>query len=168
MKFFSPTFLRTLITGHLITELTVSQLNFLENHDEIIEAVERLLQIPLTEVGHTGPGHQLEAQSYPASKPVQINVADPDPGSGASLTLDPVSRISSFRIPDHGSQTHIFDSNDKFWDKTYCNFFTLSKLNYLQVCDICDSKKWVNKKKLPLLFWCCCWIRDPGSEIRDG
>ncbi len=30
-----------------------------------------------------------------------VSVADPDPGSGAFLTLDPRSGIDFFRMPDH-------------------------------------------------------------------
>jgi hypothetical protein len=30
------------------------------------------------------------------------------------------------------------------------------------------ATKNVGQKKIyPLLFWCCCWILNPGSEIRD-
>jgi hypothetical protein len=46
------------------------------------------------------------------------SVADPDPGSGAFLTLDPGSRIDFFRISDPGSQINIFESLMKiFWVK---------------------------------------------------
>jgi hypothetical protein len=38
------------------------------------------------------------------------SVADPDPGFGAFLPLDPGSGIGFFRIPDLESQTHIFES----------------------------------------------------------
>jgi hypothetical protein len=45
-----------------------------------------------------------------------ISVADS--GSGAFLTLDPGSGIGFFRIPDLGSQTHIFDGlMTNFWVK---------------------------------------------------
>jgi hypothetical protein len=56
---------------------------------------------------------------------VQINVADPDPGSGAFLTpgsgirclFDPWIRDRFF--PDPGSQTHIFESLVTiFWVKS--------------------------------------------------
>jgi hypothetical protein len=51
-----------------------------------------------------------------AKKPI-CSVADPDPGSGAFLT--PGSEIGLFRIPDLGSQTHIFESLVTiFWIKT--------------------------------------------------
>jgi len=39
-----------------------------------------------------------------------FSVADPDPGSDAFLTPGPGSGIGFFRIPDLGSQTHIFES----------------------------------------------------------
>jgi hypothetical protein len=43
---------------------------------------------------------------------------DPDPGSGAFLTPGPGSGIGFFRVPDLGSQTHIFKSLViNFWVK---------------------------------------------------
>ncbi len=71
---------------------------------------------------------------------IKSSVANPDPGSGAFLTLDPGSGIGFFRIPDLGSQTHIFDSLIKilgikylcFYKVFLCvwlnNFFTCSKI----------------------------------------
>jgi hypothetical protein len=49
------------------------------------------------------------AESIPPEESMLRNsVADPDPGSGAFLT--PGSGIGFFRIPDLGSQIHIFES----------------------------------------------------------
>jgi hypothetical protein len=75
--------------------------------------------------------------------------------------------------------THIFDSlMTNFWVKSTIipSVFALKinsaqKLNYLQFYDICGYKKWWDTKNFfPLLFWCCCWIQDPGWKkimIRD-
>jgi hypothetical protein len=70
--------------------------------------------------------------------PKKSSVADPYPGSGAFLTLDPGSGIGFFRIPDLGSQTHIFESLVTiFWVKSYLKigpkFFLLhfkTKVNF--------------------------------------
>jgi hypothetical protein len=50
---------------------------------------------------------------------LKFSVADPGPGSGAFLTLDPRSGIGFFRIPDLRSQIHIFESFlTIFWVKS--------------------------------------------------
>jgi hypothetical protein len=55
------------------------------------------------------------------------SVADPDPGSGAFLTLDPGSGIVFF--PDPGSLTHILESFVTiFWVKSSIIFLKLAKL----------------------------------------
>jgi hypothetical protein len=60
------------------------------------EAVEQLIQ-------------QLQEVVYlPVPCYVIHSVAGPDPGSGAIVTLDPGSGIGFIRIPNLGSQTHIF------------------------------------------------------------
>ena len=52
---------------------TGARLDFGEHHYEIIEAVERLIKVALAEVGHAGPGLQLEPQAYisRSGKPIQ-------------------------------------------------------------------------------------------------
>jgi hypothetical protein len=54
-----------------------------------------------------------------AQRQAVSSVADPDPGSGAFLTLDPGSGEGFFRIPDLGSQTYIYESlMTNFWVKS--------------------------------------------------
>jgi len=66
-----------------------------------------------------------------------ISVADPDPGLGAFWPLDPGSGISFFRIPDPGSQDHIFKSfltiffvksSIILWKLAQIFFFSTSKI----------------------------------------
>ncbi len=103
---------------------------------------------------------------------VYFNV--PGPGSGAFLTLDLGSGIGFF--PDPGFKTHIFDSlmTSTIILSVLLKKFSLpvQKLNYLQFSDICGfvAQQMVGQNKFPLLFWCCCCIRDPGLKkirIRD-
>jgi hypothetical protein len=47
------------------------------------------------------------------------------------------------------------------------NFIT-STIKLFKFYDICGNKNGMTNKNFPLLFWCCCWIRDPGSEIQAG
>jgi hypothetical protein len=52
----------------------------------------------------------LSGKQYCGSESVGSSVADPDPGSDAFLTPGSGIRNRFFRIPDLGSQTHIFES----------------------------------------------------------
>jgi hypothetical protein len=102
------------------------------------------------------------------------SVADPDQGSGAFLTSGSgfgigFFRISDsgfripvpgFRIPDLGSQTHIFESLVTILG-VKINII-LSKMAFVA------TKKVVELIYYPLIFCCCCWIRDPRSGIHDG
>ncbi len=91
-------------------------------------------------------------------------VADSELGSGIRClfwNLDP--EIGFF--PGLGKSTIIFCVLAKkiVFTCSKKNFFIILSLWYLWI------EKMVEQKKiLPLLFWCCCWIRDQGSEIRDG
>ncbi len=105
-----------------------------------------------------------------------MKVADPDPRTCAFLTLDLGSGIGFFRIPDPGNQTHIFDSwMTNFWVNSTIilsvlakkNFFTFSKIKLFSILWSLWLQKIVGQTNfLPLLFWCCCWIRDPRSAIQ--
>ncbi len=63
-----------------------------------------------------------------ASAVAKSSVADPVPGSGAFLTLDPGYGVGFFRIPDPGSKTHIFYSLiTNFWVKSTIILSALAK-----------------------------------------
>ncbi len=74
------------------------------------------------------------------------SVEDPDPGSGAFLTLDPGAGIDFFRIPE---SKPLFWIMTNFWVKSTIilsvlaekNLYLLKK-NYLQFYYICGYKKW--------------------------
>ncbi len=97
------------------------------------------------------------------------SVADPDPGSGAFLTLDPRS-LDPKPIFFYSLMTNFWVKNTIILSVLAKQIsFTCSKINYWQFYDICCYKKWWDKKNFPPpLFWCCCWIRYPRSGIRDG
>ncbi len=94
---------------------------------------------------------------------------DPGPGSGI--------RNSFFcRIPDPGSQPHIFQSLvTNFWVKSSIVLWKLAQFvffsNNFQFCEICGYKNsFDNKFFFTPLFCCCFWIRDPEwvkIRIRD-
>ncbi len=84
--------------------------------------------------------------------------------------LDPGSRIP---------KPYFWELNDNFLHKKFCNslkmgwpkFFSLAiqTQNNFQFCEICGYKtKYDNYFFVTPLFWCCFWIRDPRSGIRDG
>ncbi len=98
------------------------------------------------------------------------SVADPDPGSGAFLTLDPGYR-KFFLIPDLGSRIPnpiFFIACDIFWVKSTVILsvlakkitFTCSKIKLFTIYDICGYKKNFSPHLLVLLL-------DPGFGIRD-
>ncbi len=62
------------------------------------------------------------------------SVADPDPGSGAFLTPGSGSGIGFLRIPDLGSQTHIFESlvSDNILGKKFYNSLRIGPNFFLQ------------------------------------
>ena len=67
---------------------------------------------------------------------------------------DPGSGIGFFRIPDPGSQTHIFESLVTiFWEKSK-NFVKFKA-----------TKKGMTTNFFTPLFCSCFWIRDPRSGI---
>jgi hypothetical protein len=105
------------------------------------------------------------------------SVADPDPGSGAFLT--PGSGRGFFRISDPGSQTHIFEGLvTSFWVKTSIILGKLGQIFVLQhiknkiifsFVKFVATKNGLRKKILfTPVFYCCFWIPDPRSGIRDG
>jgi hypothetical protein len=66
---------------------------------------------------------------------VPASVADPDPGSGAFLT--PGSGIGFFRIPNLGSQTHIFEGLVTiFWVKTSIILGKLGQIFFFSISKI--------------------------------
>ncbi len=75
-------------------------------------------------------GHWWEGFPFPG-------VADPDPGSGAFLTLDPYpgSGIGFFRIPDLGSRIptpYFLELSDKFLGKKFYNSLKTGPNFFLQ------------------------------------
>ncbi len=88
-------------------------------------------------------------------------VVDPDPGSGA------------FLIP--GSQTHIFESllticwyKVRYYSSLWNHWIGLIFFLYLLILNfIFAAIKKGGTTFFPLFFWCCYWMPDPGSEIRD-
>ncbi len=114
-----------------------------------------------------------EAQHIPL---LLISVADPDPGSGAFLTLDqdPGSGIGFFRIPD--PNPIFLELSDKFLGKKFYNSLKTGLIFFLQHLKnkiLFNFVKFVVTKKILTtnfftpLFCCCFWIRDPGPEILD-
>ncbi len=87
--------------------------------------------------------------------------------------LDPGSRIRNRFFPDPGSQTHIFESlvtifslksSIILWKSAQIFFFSISKKNNFQFCEICGYKKGVTTDFFtPLLLL----FLDQGFEIRD-
>jgi hypothetical protein len=122
---------------------------------------------------------------YPNSKPV-LRIRIRDPGSGA-WPLDPGSGIGFFRIPDLGSQTHIFESlMTIFWVESsliLCKlvqifFFTSWKLMQFSILWFLWQQKKVGQQIfIHHSFFVAIFgsgilypgsgIRDPVSEIRD-
>ena len=114
-----------------------------------------------------------------------VSVEDPDPGSGAFLTLDPdpgsgIGFFSGSRILDPGSriQTPYFlELSDKFLGKKFYNSLKVGPdffLRHFKNKIILNFVKYVaTKKDMTTIFFTplLCggfWIRDPGSGIRDG
>jgi hypothetical protein len=98
-----------------------------------------------------------------------------DPGSGAILTHGSGIRNRFLRIPDLGSQTHIFGRLVTFCgvkstiilcELAQIFFFTCSNIKQFSIFVIFVASK-IGKKNLlfPLLFCFCCWIGDPGSRM---
>ncbi len=122
--------------------------------------------------------HRFEEKKYSRNFSCPSSVADPDPGSGAFLTPGSGIRDRFFRIPDLGSQIHIFESlvtifwvksSIILWKLAQIFFFITSKLNLFAIL----WNLWLHKKLWQQIFFtplfCCCfWIRDPRSGIRDG
>ncbi len=105
------------------------------------------------------------------------SVADPDPRSGAFLTLDPVSGIGFFRIPNLGSRSNFLGK--KYYCIILCNllqfFFSVpyqfKNIIIYKLCDICGYKKGrTNFSPFSFVDVVGCGIRDPGwikIRIRD-
>jgi hypothetical protein len=107
---------------------------------------------------------------------IRSSVADPDPGSGASLASGPESGKGFFRIPD---PKHIFlRASDSFLDKKFynslkigSNFFLQHFENKIFFCDICGYKKRYNNNFFSPLSFVPVFEsgmgknQDPGSGI---
>jgi hypothetical protein len=115
--------------------------------------------------------------------PSVLRIRIRDPGLGAFLT--PGSGIRNrfipdpgSRIPDPGSQTHIFESLlTTFWVKKFHNSLKFGPNFFLEQFKnkiLLNFGKFVATKKcltkdffFTPLFCTCFWIRDPRSGIRD-
>ncbi len=139
--------------------------------------------------------HQLDRLWMPRSWDFVLlgSISDPDPGSGAFLTPGSViwNRFfpdPGFQIPDSGSL--ISDPGSRipdpkpiflraFWAKSsiilwkldQIFFFSISKINNLQFCEIYRYKKGMTTNFFFTPLFCCCfWFRDLESvkiRIRD-
>ncbi len=106
-----------------------------------------------------------EFHGHPKQFTAVVRIRDP-------VLFLPGIRNRFFRIPDTGSQTHIFNSlMTNFWVKSTINlsvlakkkFFTYSKIKLLQFYGICGyNGRTTTKFPSPLLV-----LLDPGSEIRN-
>ena len=96
------------------------------------------------------------------------SVADPDPGSGAFLTLGPGKAFSGSRIPT----PYFVELSDKFLGKKFYNSLKTDPNFFLQLFKnkiIFNFVKFVaTKKDMTKIFFtpliCCCF----GSGIRDS
>ncbi len=102
-----------------------------------------------------------------------IRIRDPVP----FWPLDPGSKIGFFRIPDLGSQSHIFESlmiifciksSIILWKLAQIFLFSNSNTNNFQFCEIWANKTRYDKKKFSPLSFVSVFgsgIRDPGSGM---
>ncbi len=133
---------------------------------DILERIRIRRSIPLTNGFGSGSDSLLRAV-------LRIRIRDPVP----FWPLDPGPGIGFFRIPDPGSQIHIFESlltifwvksSIILWKLAQIFFFSISKLKNVQFCEIFGYvKSYDNKFFFTPLFCCCFWIRDPRSGILD-
>ncbi len=101
-------------------------------------------------------------------------------GSGSGIQdpvpfwpLDPGSGIGFFWIPDLRSRIpnpYFWELSDNFLGEKFYNSLKIGPNFFLQHFKnkiIFNFGKFVAQNFFATLFYCCFWIRDPGSEIRD-